>query len=84
MDRTHAVSVRLDSKVDRTIPRIAGTQQFIPIGARTIGQDKDLYQAFGITVSHLTRVFTCNQKFSNGAPNDTDNNSPEQSNTVRR
>ena len=57
---------------------------------QTTGQDLDLILTFRITVSRLTRFFTCNQRlsstvlssrahfFSNGAPNDTNKNSPGQ------
>ena len=59
---------------------------------QTTGQDLDLILTFRITVSRLTRFFTCNQRlsstvlssrahfFSNGAPNDSNKNSPGQCN----
>ena len=59
---------------------------------QTTGQDLDLILTFRITVSRLTRFFTCNQRlsstvlssrahfFSNGAPNDTNKNSPGECN----
>ena len=60
---------------------------------QTTAQDLDPVLTFRITVSRLTRFFTCNQRlsptvlssrahfFSNGAPNDTNKNSPGQCNT---
>ena len=59
---------------------------------QTTGQDLDLTLTFRITVSRLTRFFTCNKRlsstvlssrahfFRNGAPNDTNKNSPGQCN----
>ena len=63
-----------------------------PMRIQTTGQDLDLILTFRITVSRLTRFVTCNQRlsstvlssrahfFSNGAPNDTNKNSPEECN----
>ena len=68
------------------------TLQYQPMRIQTTGQDLDLILTFRITVSRLARFFTCNQRlsstvlssrahfFSNGAPNDTNKNSPGQCN----
>ena len=62
-----------------------------PMRIQTTAQDLDPVLTFRITVSRLTRFFTCNQRlsftvlssgahfFSNGAPTDTNRNSPGQS-----
>ena len=89
VSRTYAVNVGLASKLITQSHIKPGTLHISPIGARTIGQDMDLLQAFSITASQLTRIFTCNQRLSstvlssqadfsnNEAPTDTDIDGPE-------
>ena len=89
---TSAGNVVSSSKVVTGSHVWPATLQLQPMRIQTTAQDLDPVLTFRITVSRLTRFFTCNQKlsstvlrsrahfFSNGAPNDTRKNSPGQCN----
>ena len=89
---TSAGNVVSDSKLVTRSHVQPATLQKQSMRIQTTGQDLDLILTFRITVSRLTRFFTCNQRlsstvlssrahfFSNGAPNDTNKNSPGQCN----
>ena len=89
---TSAGNVVLGSKLVTRSHVQPATLQKQSMRIQTTGQDLDLVRTFRITVSRLTRFFTCNQRlsstalssrahfFSNGAPNDTNRNSPGQGN----
>ena len=89
---TSAGNVVLCSKLVTRSHVQPATLQKQSMRIQTTEQDLDLILTFRITVSRLTRFFTCNQRlsstvlssrahfFSNGASNDTNKNSPGQCN----
>ena len=89
---TSAGNVVLGSKLVTQSHVQPATLQKQSMRIQTTGQDLDLVRTFRITVFRLTLFFTCNQRlsstvlssrahfFSNGAPNDTNKNSPGQFN----
>ena len=87
---TSAGNVVLGSKLVTRSHVQPATLQKQSMRIQTTGQDLDLVRTFRITVFRLTLFFTCNQRlsstvlssrahfFSNGAPTDTNRNSPGQ------